>query len=100
MAGRLDTVRCFRVQALLVVVNWFYSLRKITIPVAAVPHRMGDAGHTSACFPVCWYGCKYMGYLPNLFVLIARQLIHAVPIIDEIWTLASPKIHQLANFLS
>ena len=58
MAGRLDTVRFFRVQALQVVVNWFCSLRKITIPVAALAQKMGDAGHTSACFPVRWYGVR------------------------------------------
>lgn len=56
LAGRLDTVRFFRVQALQVVVNWFCPLRKITIPVAVFPHMKGDAGHTSGCFPVCWYG--------------------------------------------
>lgn len=58
MAGRLDTVRFVRVQVLQVVVNWFYSLRKITIPVSTLPQGMGDAGHTSACFPVRWYGVR------------------------------------------
>ncbi|WP_219115648.1 hypothetical protein [Janthinobacterium sp. UMAB-56] len=56
MAGRLDTVRFFRVQALQVVVNWFYSLRKPTIPVSALAHQSSVAGHTSFNFAVCWYG--------------------------------------------
>ena len=58
MAGRLDTVRFFRVRALQLVVNWFCYLRKITIPVVALPHEMRYAGHTSACFPVRWYGVR------------------------------------------
>lgn len=58
MAGRLDTVRYFRVQALQVVVNWFYSLRMITIPVANWPHQKGNAGHTSGCFLARWYGVR------------------------------------------
>ena len=58
MAGRLHTVRFFRVQASQVVVNWFYPLRKITIPVAIRPRRVVDAGHTSPRFPACWYGVR------------------------------------------
>lgn len=56
MAGRLDTVRFFRVQALQVVVNWFYSLREITIPVAPHAERKPLRDHTSGAATRRWYG--------------------------------------------
>ena len=56
MAGRLDTVRFFRVQALQVVVNWFYSLREITIPVTPHAERKPLRDHTSGAATRRWYG--------------------------------------------